>query len=94
MKALSCYNGCPTKENDERGSMWVIKRDGRKEEWNSKKIEYAVSCAANEVGEDTAYSIFFEFHSSFQKIRCKFPYPEWNYFFTKGQALTYIAMKG
>ena len=32
--------------------MWVIKRDGRKEEWNSKKIEYAVSCAANEVGED------------------------------------------
>ena len=32
--------------------MWVIKRDGRKEDWNSKKIEYAVSCAANEVGED------------------------------------------
>ena len=31
--------------------MWVIKRDGRKEEWNSKKIEYAVACAATEVGE-------------------------------------------
>ena len=32
--------------------------------------------------------------SYIQKIRGKFPYPEWNHFCTKEQALTYIAMKG